>query len=198
MNNKIFRYVTLLAFFVSACGAQATPTISGGDVQNTAAAAALTYVVETQNALPTNTFTPPTEVPTETQVPSPTVELLLASATDIPTFTPQPSATSGNPCNKPLLTWQGETTSFSIANETNPKGKITLLMSVVTKYGECGYLHIYSDSFSGPAGTYSAAAFVDGKRNFKVFGAFQVTEGSWKVVVRNDTIVAKGSCYPNC
>jgi hypothetical protein len=204
MNKKIISYFALLALFVSACGAQATPTMSGEDVQNTAAAAAFTVVAETQNALPTNTLVLPTEIPTETAqptetlAPSPTVDTLLSTPAVIPTFTPQASTSNSNPCNKALLSWQGDTTSFSIVNETNPKGKIILLMSVVTKYGECGWLNIYSNSFSGPVGTYSAGAFVEGKKDFKVFGVFQVTEGSWKVIVRNDTIVAKGSCYPNC
>src|SRR6185436_16048777 len=204
MNKRIISFVALLALFVSACGASAAPTMSGDDAKNTAVAAALTIVAETQNALPTNTLVPPIEIPTqtalptETLAPSPTVDALLSTATEIPTFTPQAPASSGDPCNKALLFWQGKSTSFTIVNETNPKGKIILLMSVTTKLGECGYLHIYSDSFSGPVGSYSAGAFVEGKKDFKVFGAFEVTEGSWKVIVRNDVIVAKGGCYPNC
>jgi len=71
-------------------------------------------------------------------------------------------------------------------------------MSVATKLGECGWLHVYGDSFSGPVGAYSAGAFVDGKKNFKVFGTFQIAEGGYKVIVRNDVILAKYSCYPNC
>jgi len=204
MNKRIISYIVLPALLGSGCGAQATPTISGEDVRNTAIVAAFTVVAETQNALPTNTLAPPTEIstetaqPTETLAPSPTLDTLLSTPTEIPTFTPPAPASSGDPCNKALLSWQGKSTSFTIVNETNPKGKIILLMSVTTKLGECGYLHIYSDSFSGPVGTYSAGAFVEGKKDFKVFGAFQVTEGSWKVIVRNDVIVAKGGCYPNC
>ena len=193
-----------MALAISACGTQATATASSAEVQNTAIAAAFTVVAETQNALPTNTFAPPMAIPTETVqptetwTPSPTVQALVSTKSVIPTFTPPAAPTSTNPCNKPLVSWQGPSTSFTIVNETSPKGQILLLMSVVTKYGECGWLNIYSDSFSGPVGSYSAGAFVDGKKDFKVFGAFQVTEGAWKVIVRNDVIVAKGSCYPNC
>jgi hypothetical protein len=70
-----------------------------------------------------------------------------------------------------------------------------LSLYVVTPTGECGYL---TDLSKGPIGTYSAGAFVNGKKNFKVFGGFTVQEGSWKIAVRNDKIVAMGSCYPKC
>ena len=204
----------LLAVLISACGAPATPTIDGLSVQKTSEAAAFTLVAQTQAALPTNTAIPPTEIPTQTPpptdtpAPSPTLESLgvLSTSTVIlpptdlpPTSTLQPSTSGSDPCNKPLLSWQGPSASFTIFNETKPQGKILLLMSVVTKTGECGYLHIYSDSFTGPEGNYSAAAFVDGKKSFKVFGAFNNIQAmSWKIIVRNDVIVAKGGCYPNC
>ena len=202
MKKTIVIYAMLLAVLISACGAPATPTIDGLSVQNTSVAAAFTLVAQTQAALPTNTVIPPTEIPTQTPlptdtpVPSPTVIL---QPTDLPTFTPQPATSGTSPCNKPLLSWQGPSASFTLVNETKPQGKILLMMSVVTKTGECGYLHIYSDSFTGPAGDYSAAAFVDGKKSFKVFGAFtNIQAMSWKIIVRNDVIVAKGGCYPHC
>jgi hypothetical protein len=194
----------LLAVLMSACGAPAAPTIDAASVQSTSAAAAFTAVAQTQAALPTNTTVPPTEtftqtpLPTDTLVPSPTLDTLVTpTVTLLPTLTPQPSI-AGSDCNKPLLSWQGPSASFTLVNETKPAGKIILMMSVLTKTGECGYLHIYSDSFTGPAGSYSAAAFVDGKKNFKVFGAFDIKPISWKIIVRNDVIVAKGGCYPNC
>ena len=83
-------------------------------------------------------------------------------------------------------------------NETKPQGTIVLSMYVVTELGQCGYLAIYGDSFSGPIGQYSAGAFVTGKQNIKVFGGFRITEGSWKITVRNESIVALGGCYPSC
>ena len=200
----------VLAVLISACGAPAaTQAIDPASVQNTALAAAYTVIAATQSAIPTNTTIPPTEtltpapLPTDTSVPSPTLDAFVTPTsillpTELPTFTPEPSTSGNDPCNKPLLSWQGPSASFTIVNETKPQGKVLLLMSVITQTGECGYLNIYSDSFSGPAGTYSAAAFVDGKKSFKVFGAFQIQAISWKIVVRNDVIVAKGGCYPNC
>lgn len=200
MKIKILSYFTLLAALVSACGAPATPTIDAAAVQNTALASAFTAVAQTQAALPTFALATPTAtpLPSDTPAPSRTVDPLPSTPTEVPTFTPPPAASNSEPCNKALLSWQGSSASFTIANETKPQGKIILLMSVATKYGECGWLHIYSDSFSGPVGSYSAGAFVDGQKNFKVFGTFQITEGAWKIIVRNDGIVAKGSCYPNC
>ena len=205
MKRKTVFYAMLLAVLISACGAPAAPTIDGLSVQNTSVAAAYTLVAQTQAALPTNTTIPPTEIPTqtslptETPIPSPTVDVLATPTVILlPTFTPQLSTSGNDPCNHALLSWQGPSASFTIVNETKPQGKIILLMSVLTKTGECGYLNIYSDSFTGPAGNYSAAAFVNGKKNFKVFGAFPIQALSWKIIVRNDVIVAKGGCYPNC
>jgi hypothetical protein len=31
-----------------------------------------------------------------------------------------------------------------------------------------------------------------------VFGGFRITQGSWTIVVKNESIVAQGGCYPNC
>ena len=68
-------------------------------------------------------------------------------------------------------------------------------MWVMSDLGECGYLY---DLSSGPVGQYSVAAYVDGPKDFKVFGGFRLTEATWDIVIRNNTIVALGSCYPNC
>jgi len=207
MIRKILIYSMLLAL-LSACGAPAsTPTIDAASVQSTAVAAAFTLVAQTQAAAPTITTVPFTETPapTDTLVPSPTLDTLatptvITLPTDLPalTSTPQASASGSDPCNHALTSWQGPSASFTMMNETKPQGKVLLLMSVTTELGECGWLNIYSDSFTGPVGNYSAGAFVDGTKDFKVFGAFRITEGGWKIVVRNDVITALGSCYPTC
>ena len=207
MKKSIWIIVVLLSLLVSSCGAKATPTVNPVDVQNTAVAAAFTMVAETQAAIPTATPVPPTEtsvptaLPTVTPLASPTLDPLLASPTIIPTFTPGASTSSnssGDPCNQPLTSWNGPSASLTVTNETKPKGTIILSLYVVTELGECGYLNVYGNSLSGPVGQYSAGAFVDGKKSFKVFGGFRITEGGWRIVVRNDSIVALGGCYPNC
>lgn len=205
--KKFFRLgIIILSLLISACGGTpATPTIKPVDVQNTAVAAAFTVVAETHAAIPTTTSPPPTETasptppPTNTPAPSPTTDLLATSPTIVPTFTSQPGAVaSADPCNQPIGSWLGPSVSIAIDPEYKPQGKddvIIVSLWVMTDKGECGFL---SDISNGPVGQYSAAAYVDGKQDFKVFGGFRLSEGSWKLVIRNDSIVALGGCYPNC
>jgi hypothetical protein len=182
-------------------------------------------VAETQNAIPTPTQVPPTAIPSQTPLPSVTPIPLatqgpgtqqagptqagfptaaVAPPAGLPTFTPQtPQSNTGSGnsqdiCNQALTSWQGPTANFSIKNETKPQGTIVLSMYVVTELNQCGYLIITGNSFTGPVGQYSAGAFITGKQNFKAFGSFRITEGSWAVVVRNDSILAKGGCASNC
>lgn len=195
----------------SACAPQATPTVDPADVQQTAQAAAFTMVAETQQALPTATPVPPTAtvppLPTNTPPPLPTLDTQGTAVTPaagtllptaLPTLTAQPAQPSSNTtdnqdiCNQPLTSWQGPTANFSIANQTNPQGTIILSMYVVTPFNQCGYLIITGDSFSGPIGDYSAGAFITGRQNLKAFGGFRITEGNWRIIVRNDSILAQG------
>jgi hypothetical protein len=219
MKRNLLIVSVLFSLLVSACGSQSTPTANPADIQATAQAAAFTMVAQTQQAIPTPTQLPPTEIPSQTPLPSVTPIPLptqssgtqQAGATQVgptqpglPTFTPQslqPTASSGNNqdiCNQPLTSWQGPTAKFGIQNQTKPQGTIVLSMYVVTELNQCGYLIITGDSFTGPVGQYSAAAFITGPQNFKAFGNFRITEGSWSVVIRNDSIIAKGGCSPNC
>ena len=217
MNRNISLISVVFILLVSACAPRGTPTSDPIDIQNTAQAAAFTMVAETQAAVPSPTPVPPTETASPTLPPSNTPPPLPTSGTPglIPTGAPTsstqqalptqapPTSSSGNGggtqdiCNQPLTAWQGPTANFSIANQTRPQGTIILSMYVVTDLGQCGYL-ITGDSFSGPIGNYSAGAFITGKQNFKTFGSFRITEGSWSIVVKNDSIEARGGCYPNC
>ena len=213
MKRNVSIIGVVLILLMSACAPQAAPTANPVDVQHTAEAGAFTMVAETQAAQPTATPVPSTEtlspVPlTNTPPPLPTLSgTQVATVTGIPTFTrapqsaPTSSSNQGNNqdvCNQPLTAWQGPTANFTIANQTKPQGTIVLSMYVVTTMGQCGYLIITGDSFSGPIGQYTAGAFITGKQNFKAFGGFKITEGNWKIVVKNDSITALGGCYPNC
>ena len=200
MNLKIIGAFILLALLVSSCGAPATPTpMSNTDVENTAIAGAFTALAETHIALPTNTFFPPTETPTQTLVPSNTPKpspILELSIT--PTLTPQATALGADPCNKLLSAWQGPTNKLIVRYEYKPQSKndkVVLSLWVMTDLKECGFL---VGSSSGPVGQYSALAYINGDKDFKVSGGFRLNEGSWEIIIRNDTIVAKGGCYPNC
>ena len=64
-------------------------------------------------------------------------------------------------------------------------------MYVVTELGQCGYLVINGDSFSGPIGQYSAGAFITGRQNLKAFGGLRITEGNWKIAIDNESITAR-------
>jgi len=202
MKQNALTLSVALVLLLSACTAQAVPTVNSSDVQHTAEAAAFTKVAQTEEAIPTDTPNLPTETgsPTTRVTFTPDVTLtadpLLSTATGRSTVVSMntSAATEAN-CNKPLTTWQGPTASFTIVNETKPKGTIILSLYVVTELGECGYL---TDLSRGPAGLYSAGAFVEGRRDFKVFGGFRVRDGNYKITVRNDKIVALGSCYPGC
>lgn len=194
----------ILSLAVSACAPAATPTVDPLDIQQTAEAGALTMVAQTQEAVPTETELPPTETPaptlrpTLTPITSPTSTGL---ATATPTVVSQSPGSTQDSCNKALTAWDGPTAKLNLANETKPKGLVTLSLYVVTERGECGYLSQQFESngsLSGPIGQYSAAAFVDGQKNFRVFGGFRITQGSWTIVVKNESIVAQGGCFPNC
>ena len=214
MKQKALTLGVVLLFLLGACAPQATPTVNPADVQHTAEAAAFTMVAQTQESLPTNTPIPPTSTVTSTPpstftaLPSETLDPLQPTATRLATSisistptgapstsAPPPAASTDDDCNKALTAWKGPSANLSIVNETKPQGKIILSLYVVTDLGECGYL---TDLSQGPVGQYSAGAFVEGKKDFKVFGGFRITEGSWKITVRNDKILALGSCYPGC
>ncbi len=212
MKQNAVTVSIVLILLVSACAPKAAPTVNPVDIQNTAQAAAYTMAAQTLQAMPTNTPVPtetpsPIPLPTDTVPPLPTIGTPATLApgvivpTSLPAFTPQSSSGSGNnqdPCNQALTTWQGPTATFTIVNKTKPKGTIVLGIYVVTEMGQCGNLVITGSSFTGPAGQYTAAAFIDGKQDFKAFGSFKITGGNWKIVVTNNSITASGSCYPNC
>ncbi len=201
MRRNAIVVAVVFMLLVGACAPQAAPTASAVDIQHTAEASAFTMVAQTEQAMPSNTPVPPTKaptftpVPTQTLLPSPTIDPLLPTATNTALVAQQPTIDSSVNCNKPLTSWKGPTATFSIINETRPEGRIVLSLYAVTEFGECGYLN---DVSRGPAGMYSAGAFVDGRQSFKVFGGFRITEGNWKIIVRNDAITAVAKCYPHC
>jgi hypothetical protein len=88
--RKFLSAVCLVTFLtLAACGPKSEPTASVADIQNTALAVALTNIIMTQSAIPTNTAIPPTPIPV-TAVP--TLELLPTSALENPTVAPQTSS----------------------------------------------------------------------------------------------------------
>ena len=113
-------------------------------------------------------------MPTLTPIASPTANV---STPQTPTAVSVSGGSTQDNCNKALTAWEGPTAKLNLANATKPQGVVTLSLYVVQ---------------------YSAGAFVDGKKDFRVFGGFRITQGSWTIVVKNESIVAQGGCYPNC
>ena len=195
----------LIALTITACGPAAEPTMNPADVQGTAMAAALTMIAETQAAIPTATQIPPTEMPSATPIPTNTIAPLeLITPTQVlgalPTNTPIPSASGSNdPCNQTLMSWDGESAKMNVVNATKPQGTIVLSIWVNTSMGQCGYIPANPNSFNIPMGTFSAGAFVNGKKDFKVFGGGVINRtGNYTLWITNDAITLKAGCSPNC
>jgi hypothetical protein len=206
--KRIWILLAIAALVLTACGPEPEPTMSPADVQGTAMAAALTMVAETQAAIPTATPLPPTEASTATPFPTNTVApLSLASPTGaisalpatLPTNTSVPSVGGNDSCNQILTSWDGESAKITVKNATKPQGTIVLSIWVNTTMGQCGYIPANPNSFYIPMGTFSAGAFVNGKKDFKVFGGGVINRtGNYTLWVTNDTISLKAGCAPNC
>jgi hypothetical protein len=199
--NRLFITIAVVTIALSACGPEPEPTLSPGDVQGTAMAVALTMVVETQAAIPTATPIPPTEtqIPTLVPIATPTM-LILPSLDALPTNTPV-TTTGNSTCNQPLTKWDGESAKLIVRNNTKPKGVVTLSLYFTTDSGQCGYIGGQFENtvtWTVPTGVFSAGAFVDGKKDFKVFGGGRITPGSWSLWIENESIQLKAGCSPDC
>src|SRR3990172_1281756 len=213
----------IAALVLTACGPEPEPTMSPADVQGTAMAAAMTMVAETQAAIPTATPIPPTETPTATPFPTTTVPPLnLTPSTQavqagqvtqpatqaqgvgvVPTNTSaQASAGSNDPCNQPLTSWGGESAQITLRNYTKPKGVVTASLFFNASFGECGYIGVQFDNsatITVPVGVFSAGAFVDGPKDFKIFGGGEISRpGNYSLWFENESIILKAGCAPNC
>lgn len=131
--------VTAISLILSACAAEAAPTINPADVQSTAVAAAFTIVAETQAAIPTDTALPPTEtasptpMATDTPISLPTLE---ATSTTVPVSSP-----SGDPCATRVLSGspKGRPTRIRIINQTKVEVTVSVYLNETASHGECGY-----------------------------------------------------------
>ena len=213
----------IAALVLTACGAAPEPTMSPADVQGTAMAGAQTMVAETQAAIPTATSIPPTETATATSFPTATfpplnsipstqgvqvgggTQLAVTQAVALPpTAVPTKAAGTGanDPCNQPLTTWGGESAQITLKNNTKPKGVVTASLFFRASFGECGYISAQFDNSTTlkvPVGTFSAGAFVDGPKDFKIFGSGEITRpGNYSLWFENESIILKAGCAPDC
>lgn len=131
---------------LTACGSDqpAEPTVSAVDIQNTAMAAAATYMAETQAAMPTATPIPPTAPPSPTPLPTFTPDLSLLPPTIAPIIATPTQARSGDPCAQVLDTASAgvEANGKYIRIENQSKGTATIWMTLTApnSFGQCGYL----------------------------------------------------------
>jgi hypothetical protein len=137
---SILPLMLMITLIMSACGAEATPTINPVEIQSTAAAVAFTIVAETESAIPTVTPLPPTA--TLTNTPPPTDTLLPLPSLAV-TLTPAPNGNSagGDPCvNKALpAVLQGETVKIRINNSTKATLGLSVYLNQTTPQTVCGY-----------------------------------------------------------
>ena len=134
--------ILVLALLISACGAEPPPpTINAADVQNTAIAAAMTMVAQTQAAIPTATLPPPTETPTQTPLPTDTVPPLpTLNVTLTSTTAPVSNNSGGDPCATRVLSPErGRETIIRVVNTTSVTITVSMYLNETAAHGECGY-----------------------------------------------------------
>jgi hypothetical protein len=196
--------IIVIAILISACGggAPAAPTINAVDVQNTAVAAAMTMVAQTQAAIPTATPLPPTEAPTQTPLPTdtplplPTLDVTLA-----PTLAPTSASAGGDPCaTRVLAPTRGRETIIRVVNTTNVTITVSMYLNETAAHGECGYRGftltknndiVYEDLVQG---CYDLWAWSDDpKGKFNAYGGGCINNpDKWTFEVRSDIIKFTG------
>ena len=135
-----FTVILAITMIISACGAPATPTVNPADIQNTAMAAALTMLAETQAAVPTATPLPPTEAPTQTLAPTITPLALPTLAVSPTVAAASNNSSGGDPCATRVLgvDMQGKATKIRIVNTTKSPVTVSIYLNE-TELGACGY-----------------------------------------------------------
>jgi hypothetical protein len=192
--KKFIVLFAALALFVSACGADAEPTISAADVAASAEAAAWTMVAETQAALPTNTPIPPTNTSAPTPLPTNTPLTL-------PTQPPpeQPTSTSAvDRCDQPLPdSPAGSFTRLRLINETKAQVNLSVYLNE-TPFGECGYRGYQLNKgdtivIEFVQGCYSFYAWVNAGSNSSTASGYGCANNSdmWNVYIRPEAVSIK-------
>lgn len=135
---SILTTILAIALILSACGAKVplSPTVSVVDLQSTVAAVALTMVAETQAAIPTATYIPPTETPTLTPAPTNTfipLSSLTAAATEKPSEV--------DSCENQLLPegLVGNKVKIRVNNSTKFTVNVSVYLNRTVPPAVCGY-----------------------------------------------------------
>jgi len=196
---SILTLLVVVTLVLSACGAEpAAPTMNAVDVQNTAVAAALTMVAQTQAAVPTATPLPPTETPTQTPLPTdtplalPTLNVTLTSTT-----APVSNNAGVDPCaTRVLAPSRGRSTIIRVVNTTKVAITVSMYLNETAAHGECGYRGItlsknsdivYSDLVQGCYNLWAWSDDPKGKFNSSGYGCINNTD-KWTFEVRADMV----------
>ena len=141
MLKRILPILIALAILLTACGAQGTPTMSPADVEGTAVSAAWTMVKATQDAIPTATSLPPTEIPSPTPLPTFTPLALATLPLVLPTST---TAASSNSCLGPIdFAEAGKVCRVRIENDSGGTlSPISLNLWTPNAFGQCGAMSL--------------------------------------------------------
>lgn len=134
MNKKYLTLFSILIItIISACGGSAEPTMSSADIANTAVADAWISITQTQAAMSTATFPPPTATPEPTLPPLPTLP-------PFPTLAPA-TVSAGptiDPCNQvPPIEPQGALVKVKFVNKSEGIANLSFGMSYPNDKGEC-------------------------------------------------------------
>ena len=178
--------------------------MNAADVQNTAVAAAMTMIGETQAAIPTETPLPPTETPTQTALPTETpLPLPTSNVTSTSTSAPTSSNAGGggDPCaTRVLAPKKGRETIIRVVNDTKVTVTVSLYLNETASHGECGYRSfqlsknndiVFDDLVQG---CYNLWAWSnDSKSPFRVSGSGCINNpDKWTFEVRENTIKFTG------
>ena len=138
MRRKFLPGVFLVIIMtLAACGPKSEPTLSVTDMQNTAVAVALTSLVMTQSALPTDTPVPPTPIPSTAVA---TLLTLPTNALATP-IVAQPTNSNSSPtpdCYQPApAELLGTTVDIRFINESDGPVDLSMGMYAPNDRGEC-------------------------------------------------------------
>jgi hypothetical protein len=203
---KRFSILMILAaasLLISACGSEPPPpTMNAVDVQNTAIAAAMTMIAQTQAAIPTATPLPPTETPTQTPLPTDTpLPLPTLNVTFTSTIAPASNNTGGDPCaTRVLAPKKGKETVVRVVNGTNVTITVSMYLNETASHGECGYRGftlaknndiIYTDLVQGCYNLWAWSDDPKGKFSSSGYGCINNPD-KWTFEVRADVIKFSG------
>lgn len=155
MKQKQLVFSLIVALVISACGGEATPTLSADEIAQTAVAEAWIVVTQTAAAMPTATPVPPTNTPEPTATFAPTLAIL-------PTLPPVTVAVLTTPtadvCNQvPVAEPQGALINVEFDNKSEGQVNLAFGMNTPNDKGEC-----FTYSFGLGKGDVYAAKVVSG------------------------------------